>query len=157
MTVSLTGLGAITLFVEDLERSRSFYRDVFALKMIYEDEDSAAFDFGNTIVNLLSTPAARELVEPAAVAVPRRDRAFSSRSGSTMRMQPAWSSTRAAWSYSTAPWIVSGACARPASPTRPETSGRSHSGFDAAQPGFACPTGSRAAVISPWSAFKAAR
>ena len=68
MTVSLKGLGAITLFVEDLERSRSFYQDVFGLQMIYEDEDSAAFDFGNTIINLLSIPAARALIEPAAVA-----------------------------------------------------------------------------------------
>jgi catechol 2,3-dioxygenase-like lactoylglutathione lyase family enzyme len=66
MTVSLKGLGAITLFVEDLERSRSFYQDVFGLQLINEDEDSAAFDFGNTIINLLRIPAARTLIEPAA-------------------------------------------------------------------------------------------
>jgi catechol 2,3-dioxygenase-like lactoylglutathione lyase family enzyme len=68
MTVSLKGLGAITLFVEDLERSRSFYQDVFGLQVINEDEDAAAFDFGNTIINLLRTPAARTLIEPGAVA-----------------------------------------------------------------------------------------
>jgi catechol 2,3-dioxygenase-like lactoylglutathione lyase family enzyme len=68
MTVSLKGLGAITLFVEDLERSRSFYQDVFGLQVINEDEDSAAFDFGNTIINLLRAPAARTLIEPVAVA-----------------------------------------------------------------------------------------
>jgi catechol 2,3-dioxygenase-like lactoylglutathione lyase family enzyme len=68
MTVSLKGLGAITLFVEDLERSRLFYEDVFGLQVINEDEDSVAFDFGNTIINLLKIPAARRLIEPGAVA-----------------------------------------------------------------------------------------
>jgi catechol 2,3-dioxygenase-like lactoylglutathione lyase family enzyme len=64
----MKGLGAITLFVEDLERARSFYQDVFGLQVIHEDEESAAFDFGNTIVNLLSIPAAGTLIEPGAVA-----------------------------------------------------------------------------------------
>jgi catechol 2,3-dioxygenase-like lactoylglutathione lyase family enzyme len=68
MTVSLKGIGAITLFVEDLERSRSFYQDVFGLQAISEDEDSAAFNFGNTIINLLRIPAARTLIEPGVVA-----------------------------------------------------------------------------------------
>jgi catechol 2,3-dioxygenase-like lactoylglutathione lyase family enzyme len=68
VTVSLKGLGAIALFVEDLERSRSFYQDVFDLQVINEDEDSAAFDFGNTIINLLRIPGARTLIEPGAVA-----------------------------------------------------------------------------------------
>ena len=61
MTVSLKGLGAITLF-EDLERSRLFYQDVFGLQVIHEDEDSAVFDFENTIINLLRVPAARALI-----------------------------------------------------------------------------------------------
>lgn len=68
--VSLKGLGAITLFVEELEPSKSFYRDVFGLEVIFEDESSAAFGFENTIVNLLSASAASELIEPAAVARP---------------------------------------------------------------------------------------
>ncbi len=72
MTVSLKGLGAITLFVEDLEQARAFYADVLALEVVYEDAASVAFDFGNTIVNLLAVPAARELVAPGAVAAPAR-------------------------------------------------------------------------------------
>ena len=68
MTVSLKGLGAITLFVEDLERSRSFYQDVFGLQLIFEDEDSAVFDFENTLINLVRIPAARDLIEPGVVA-----------------------------------------------------------------------------------------
>jgi catechol 2,3-dioxygenase-like lactoylglutathione lyase family enzyme len=72
----MKGVGAITLFVEDLQRSRSFYRDVFGLRVIYEDESSAVFDFDNTIINLLSIPAARELIEPATVASPEAGSRF---------------------------------------------------------------------------------
>ena len=63
-----TSLGAITLFVDDVSRAKSFYQGAFDLKPIHEDDDSAAFKFENTIVNLLSRPAAHELVEPATVA-----------------------------------------------------------------------------------------
>jgi len=47
---------------------RLFYRDVFGLPVKFEDDDAAVFDFGNTLINLLATTAARELIEPAAVA-----------------------------------------------------------------------------------------
>jgi catechol 2,3-dioxygenase-like lactoylglutathione lyase family enzyme len=63
----LKNLGAITLFVEDLQRSKRFYEAVFDLQAIYEDENSTAFDFGNTIINLLTVPAARGLIEPGTV------------------------------------------------------------------------------------------
>lgn len=62
------GIGAITLFVEDLEAAKRFYGEVFGLPVAFEDADSAVFDFGNTIVNLLERDAARELIEPAVVA-----------------------------------------------------------------------------------------
>ena len=62
------GIGAITLFVEDLGAAKRFYGEVFGLPVAFEDEDSAVFDFGNTIVNLLKSTAAGELVEPVAVA-----------------------------------------------------------------------------------------
>ncbi len=68
MNVSLKSVGAITLFVEDPRRSQSFYEEVFGLPVIWEDEDSAAFRFENTVVNLLKIPAARDLIEPGAVA-----------------------------------------------------------------------------------------
>jgi len=61
-------IGAITLFVEDLASTRQFYLDVFGLPVMFEDDDSVVFDFGNTIINLLRTTAAPELVEPARVA-----------------------------------------------------------------------------------------
>ncbi len=62
------GIGAITLFVEDLNVARQFYLEVFGLPVSFEDDDSAVFKFGNTLVNLLRTTAAAELIEPAAVA-----------------------------------------------------------------------------------------
>jgi catechol 2,3-dioxygenase-like lactoylglutathione lyase family enzyme len=60
-------ISAITLFVEDLATTKQFYRDVFGLAIAYEDDDSAVFTFENTMINLLKTIAARQLIEPAAV------------------------------------------------------------------------------------------
>ena len=64
------GIGAITLFVEDLEAASHFYREVFGLPVAFEDDNSAVFKFGDTLVNLLRTEAAHELIEPAVVASP---------------------------------------------------------------------------------------
>jgi catechol 2,3-dioxygenase-like lactoylglutathione lyase family enzyme len=63
-------ISALTLFVEDLEATKRFYRDVFRLPVTYEDDDSAVFDFGNTVINLLRSTAAHELIDPARVAEP---------------------------------------------------------------------------------------
>lgn len=62
------GISAITLFVEDMEAAKRFYREVFDLPVAFEDDNSAVFNFGNTIINLLTDTAARDLIEPAAVA-----------------------------------------------------------------------------------------
>lgn len=62
------GIYAITAFVEDLEAAKQFYREVFGLSIEFEDDASAVFNFGNTIINLLKTTAAHQLIEPAAVA-----------------------------------------------------------------------------------------
>lgn len=62
------GIGAITLFVDDLAAAKRFYREVFDLPVKYEDDDSAVFDFGNTMINLLVSTAAPELIDPAVVA-----------------------------------------------------------------------------------------
>jgi catechol 2,3-dioxygenase-like lactoylglutathione lyase family enzyme len=63
-----TGISAITLFVEDLATTRQFYRDVFDLPIHYEDDVSAVFKFGESLVNLLQVTEAPELVGPATVA-----------------------------------------------------------------------------------------
>src|SRR5512140_585677 len=59
------GIYAITLFVEDLEAAKGFYRKVFGLPVVFEDPNSAVFKFGDTLVNLLKTSAVQELIEPA--------------------------------------------------------------------------------------------
>jgi len=63
-----TGIFAVTLFVEDLPAAKQFYLRVFGLPVDYEDDNSAVFKFGNTLINLLKTTAAQELIEPAPVA-----------------------------------------------------------------------------------------
>ena len=68
MSESLKSVGAITMFIEDPSRSKSFYEQVFGVTAIYEDDDAVAFQFENMIVNLQKTAAAHELIEPATVA-----------------------------------------------------------------------------------------
>ncbi len=65
---ALESVGAITLFVDDVQRSRAFYEAAFDVPVIHEEEDAVAFGFENTIVNLLENRAADELVAPATVA-----------------------------------------------------------------------------------------
>ena len=61
------GIAAITLFVDDLAAAREFYRRACGRPPAFEDEDSAVFGFGGTLVNLLRTSAADELIAPAPV------------------------------------------------------------------------------------------
>lgn len=61
---------AITLFAEDLATTKQFYRDVFGLPVEYEDDVSAVFNFGNTLINLLQATEAPGLIGPATVASP---------------------------------------------------------------------------------------
>ena len=64
------GIAAITLFVEDLAAAKRFYGDVFQLPVFFEDDNSAVFKFGDTLINLLEASEASELVAPATVATP---------------------------------------------------------------------------------------
>ena len=72
MSISATAwpqaITAITLFTEDLAATKHFYQEVFGLPIVFEDNVSAVFNFGNTLVNLLSITAAPELIAPAALA-----------------------------------------------------------------------------------------
>lgn len=61
-------ISAITLFVEDLETTKQYYKNVFGLPIFYEDNNSAVFKFGETLINLLKITEANELIEPAKVA-----------------------------------------------------------------------------------------
>ena len=64
------GIFAITLFVEDLAAAREFYQRVFGLPIHFEDPNSAVFNFGNVLINLLAVSEAPELIAPAPVANP---------------------------------------------------------------------------------------
>lgn len=59
---------AITLFVENLDETKQFYQQVFGLPVEFEDDTSAVFKFGNTMINLLTITEAPELIAPATVA-----------------------------------------------------------------------------------------
>lgn len=61
------GIAAITLFVTDLAAAKAFYTNAFERPVHYEDEHSAVFGFGATMVNLLVETQAPELVAPAPV------------------------------------------------------------------------------------------
>lgn len=64
---SLQKISAMSLFVEDVPKAKSFYQDVFDVPVVYEDGASAAMKFDNLIVNLLESSKASELVAPGTV------------------------------------------------------------------------------------------
>jgi catechol 2,3-dioxygenase-like lactoylglutathione lyase family enzyme len=67
MNLSAKRVDAVTLFVQDLAATRSFYQDVLGLEMAFQNESSAVFKFQNLMINLLDVSAAAELIAPAAV------------------------------------------------------------------------------------------
>jgi catechol 2,3-dioxygenase-like lactoylglutathione lyase family enzyme len=71
-----TSIGAVTLFTEDLERSKSFYQDAFGLPVHFEDADSAVFKLDNTVITQLKIPAPRDLIGPGTVAGPEAGSRF---------------------------------------------------------------------------------
>jgi catechol 2,3-dioxygenase-like lactoylglutathione lyase family enzyme len=68
MTTFQPRIGAVTLFAEDLAATKAFYTEVFGLPVTWEDEVSAVFLFGDTMVGLLQVSEAPELIAPVAVA-----------------------------------------------------------------------------------------
>lgn len=70
MTKSPTAIGAITLFVLDVQISTTWYGNVFRAPLVFEDDVSAVYKFDNMLVNLLARTAAPGLIAPAKVANP---------------------------------------------------------------------------------------
>ncbi len=68
MTSLIKGIRAITLFVEDLNAMKEFYKKVFDLPIVFQDDNSAVYKLGTTYVNLLKIAEANELIAPAHVA-----------------------------------------------------------------------------------------
>jgi catechol 2,3-dioxygenase-like lactoylglutathione lyase family enzyme len=64
---ALRTVTAITLFAEDLATTRAFYERVFEASPVFQDDNSAVFDLGNTLVNLLDATEASDLIAPMAV------------------------------------------------------------------------------------------
>jgi catechol 2,3-dioxygenase-like lactoylglutathione lyase family enzyme len=63
-------IGAITLFVEDPDRSKSFYQEVFDLQPMFENETDVGFRLEDTFLFLTKSSRAPELIAPAVVGSP---------------------------------------------------------------------------------------
>jgi catechol 2,3-dioxygenase-like lactoylglutathione lyase family enzyme len=58
---------ALTLFVQDLDASKNFYGNGIGLALMFEDEVSAVYRCGQTLINLLLDGEAADLIAPAKV------------------------------------------------------------------------------------------
>ena len=61
-------LFAITLYCKDLDQSIEFYRELMELEVVYQDAGSCVFGLGGTVLNLIPTKSAPELVSPMPIA-----------------------------------------------------------------------------------------
>jgi catechol 2,3-dioxygenase-like lactoylglutathione lyase family enzyme len=68
MSEKLQTIAAITMFIDDRERSKAFYEQVFGARAVHEDDVSIAFKFESIVVNLLEVSEAPGLIGPARVA-----------------------------------------------------------------------------------------
>jgi lactoylglutathione lyase len=68
--VDLSGnsVNVITVFAEDVPKTKSFYEEVFGLPVAFEDETATIFKFANIIINLAPVSAAPERIGPATLA-----------------------------------------------------------------------------------------
>jgi catechol 2,3-dioxygenase-like lactoylglutathione lyase family enzyme len=60
MAQSLKSVNAITLFVEDVQRSKGFYESVFDVVGVDEDETTVILPFDNVFLRLLRRDAAEQ-------------------------------------------------------------------------------------------------
>ncbi len=63
-------IDAITLFVEDLDRSVSFYRGFLDLEPAYSGEDGSMFRLENTLLFLTRSSEAPNMIAPARAGAP---------------------------------------------------------------------------------------
>jgi catechol 2,3-dioxygenase-like lactoylglutathione lyase family enzyme len=71
VTAKLKEIKVVVLFVADLKRSKTFYRDVLGIPVKFEDEESVALDFDPMMLMLLTISGARSLLTDEAVAFRR--------------------------------------------------------------------------------------
>lgn len=63
-------IGAITLFVEDPDRSKSFYQDFFDLQPLLDSATDTMFRLENTMLFLTKSSEAARMIAPAVAASP---------------------------------------------------------------------------------------
>jgi catechol 2,3-dioxygenase-like lactoylglutathione lyase family enzyme len=63
-------IAAITLFVEDPDRAKSFYRNVFDLEPAMDDETDVMFQLENTLLFLTKSAEAPRMIAPAVAGRP---------------------------------------------------------------------------------------
>jgi catechol 2,3-dioxygenase-like lactoylglutathione lyase family enzyme len=68
MSNSVKTISAMSLFVEDLQKAKSFYQEVFDVPVVFEDDVSVVVQFDNLIINLLQVSQAHTLIDPGVVA-----------------------------------------------------------------------------------------
>jgi catechol 2,3-dioxygenase-like lactoylglutathione lyase family enzyme len=76
MSAWLSNLDVVTLFVDDVTRTKTFYQDVFGLSAIFENENSIVFNLDNLSLNFLQRDSALGLVAPDKVAPPDAGQSF---------------------------------------------------------------------------------
>lgn len=65
-------IAAITLFVEDKDRSTAFYQQVFELEPAYEGETEVMFKLENRLLFLTNSTVASRMIAPADVGDPNQ-------------------------------------------------------------------------------------
>lgn len=65
----LNAIEVVTLFVDDIDATKAFYRLVFNAEEVFGDAVSAVLQFDGAMLNLLAREQAPELVTPVAVGV----------------------------------------------------------------------------------------
>ena len=64
----LDSIEVVTLFVDDIDAAKAFYKRVFAPDIVYQDDVSAVFKFSGVMINLLDATQAPQLIAPSTVA-----------------------------------------------------------------------------------------
>jgi catechol 2,3-dioxygenase-like lactoylglutathione lyase family enzyme len=77
VNAALKGINVAVLFVADLDRAKTFYRDTLGLQVTFEDQSSAYFGLEGASLLLLTISGAQDLLAPEAVASPRSPGAHS--------------------------------------------------------------------------------
>ena len=70
MDAAISDVGAIIVFVEDLQRSKTFYRDVLGLEVEFEDDESVGFKIKELFFIALQVDRARAQLQDEPTATP---------------------------------------------------------------------------------------